>query len=122
MIVMALDHTRDFFSRLRFPPEDLSRAGPALFFTRWITHFCAPAFFLLAGVGASLAVSGGRSRKEVSRFLLTRGLFLMVLEVTEIGRASCRERVEVTGGGGGVKEKRRSRETVEMGELGHGDP
>jgi len=82
MIVMALDHTRDFFSRLRFPPEDLSRAGPAVFFTRWITHFCAPAFFLLAGVGASLAVSGGRSRKEVSRFLFTRGLFLMVLEVT----------------------------------------
>lgn len=84
MILMALDHTRDYFSNLRFQPEDLSRATPALFLTRWITHFCAPSFFLLAGVGVSLAMSGGRSRKQVSWFLLTRGLWLIVLEMTVI--------------------------------------
>ncbi len=82
MILMALDHTRDYFSKLHFQPEDLSKATPFLFATRWITHFCAPTFFLLAGVGAALAVSGGRSRREVSRFLLTRGLWLIFLEVT----------------------------------------
>lgn len=82
MIFMALDHTRDFFSNLRFPPEDLSRATPMLFFTRWITHFCAPTFFLLAGVGASLAITQGRTKREVSRFLLTRGLWLVFLEIT----------------------------------------
>lgn len=82
MILMALDHTRDYFSRLHFQPEDLTRATPFLFATRWITHFCAPTFFLLAGVGAALAVSGGRSTKEVGKFLLTRGLWLVVLEIT----------------------------------------
>jgi uncharacterized membrane protein len=82
MILMALDHTRDYFSNLRFQPEDLSKATPFLFATRWITHFCAPTFFLLAGVGAALAVSGGKSTKEVSKFLLTRGLWLVFLEVT----------------------------------------
>ncbi|MEO7367866.1 MAG: heparan-alpha-glucosaminide N-acetyltransferase domain-containing protein [Gemmatimonadaceae bacterium] len=82
MILMALDHTRDYFSKLHFQPEDLTKATPFLFATRWITHFCAPTFFLLAGVGAALAVSGGRSKKEISKFLLTRGLWLIVLEVT----------------------------------------
>ena len=81
MIVMALDHTRDFFSKLRFPPEDLSRATPALFFTRWITHFCAPAFFLLAGLGAALSLSRGRSIPSLSWFLFTRGLWLVFLEL-----------------------------------------
>lgn len=82
MILMALDHTRDFFSNLRFQPENLERSTPILFMTRWVTHFCAPIFFLLAGVGASLAISNGRSTKQVSRFLWTRGLWLVVLEVT----------------------------------------
>ena len=82
MIIMALDHTRDYFSSLRFPPEDLSRATPLLFFTRWITHLCAPAFFLLAGLGAALSLSRGRSKKSLSWFLLTRGLWLMFLEAT----------------------------------------
>ena len=82
MILMALDHTRDFFSNLRFQPEDLSRATPFLFFTRWITHFCAPAFFLLAGVGVSLSMSRGKSKREMSWFLVTRGLWLVVLELT----------------------------------------
>ncbi|MDQ3242540.1 MAG: heparan-alpha-glucosaminide N-acetyltransferase domain-containing protein [Gemmatimonadota bacterium] len=84
MILMALDHTRDFFSRLRFAPEDLARSYPALFMTRWVTHFCAPIFFLLAGVGASLSLSAGRSRKQLSFFLLTRGLWLVFLELTLI--------------------------------------
>ena len=82
MILMALDHTRDFFSVLRFQPEDLSKATPFLFFTRWITHFCAPTFFLLAGVGAALSMSRGKSTRQMSRFLFTRGLWLMFLEWT----------------------------------------
>ena len=82
MIFMALDHTRDFFSKLRFPPEDLSQSTPFLFFTRWITHFCAPSFFLLAGVSASLTLGRNRSKKELSWFLLTRGLWLVILELT----------------------------------------
>ena len=80
MIVMALDHTRDFFGVPGVSPTDVSRAGAALFFTRWITHFCAPVFFLLTGTGAYLSL-----RKKpigaLSRLLLTRGLWLIVLEV-----------------------------------------
>lgn len=82
MVLMALDHTRDYFSNLRIRPEDLSQATPFLFFTRWITHFCAPTFFLLAGVGVSLAMSRGKSKREMSWFLVTRGLWLVVLELT----------------------------------------
>lgn len=82
MIIMALDHTRDYFSNLRFSPEDMSKSFPALFATRWITHFCAPAFFFLAGVGASLSLQGGKSKRDLSRFLLTRGLWLVFLELT----------------------------------------
>ncbi len=84
MIVMALDHTRDYFSKLRFPPEDLAQATPFLFFTRWITHFCAPTFFLLAGVGAAISLTRGRSKKDLAWFLVTRGWWLMILEVTVI--------------------------------------
>jgi uncharacterized membrane protein len=82
MVLMALDHTRDFFSNLRFQPEDLSQSWPFLFFTRWITHFCAPTFFLLAGVGAALSMSRGKSKRQMSRFLFSRGLWLVVLEWT----------------------------------------
>ena len=87
MVFMALDHVRDFVSRLHFQPEDLSRATPALFATRWITHFCAPTFFLLAGVGIGIAMQRGRSVAQMSRFLVTRGLWLLVLEliITPIG-------------------------------------
>ena len=81
MVVMALDHTRDFLGDLVTNPTDLSRASTALFLTRWITHFCAPTFFLLAGTGARLSLAR-RGRDGVSRFLLTRGLWLVVLELT----------------------------------------
>jgi uncharacterized membrane protein len=85
MVIMALDHVRDFFTNLTFQPEDLSRTFPALFITRFVTHFCAPVFFLLAGTGASLAVARGKSLAAISRFLWTRGLWLVFLELTVMG-------------------------------------
>jgi uncharacterized membrane protein len=81
MVLMALDHVRDFFTNARFDPLDLSQTSTPLFLTRWITHFCAPTFVLLAGVSAYL-LSQRCSRAELSRFLFTRGLWLAVLEVT----------------------------------------
>jgi uncharacterized membrane protein len=79
MIVMALDHTRDFFGVPGDSPTDLSKASAALFFTRWITNICAPVFFLLTGTGSSLSLRR-RSRSELSRFLFRRGLWLIFLE------------------------------------------
>ncbi len=80
MILMALDHTRDFLGRPGIDPTNLAQAGPAMMLTRWITHFCAPVFSLLTGVGAYL-MSQRRTRGEMSRFLLTRGAWLIVLEL-----------------------------------------
>lgn len=79
MILMAIDHTRDYFGIPGQNPTDLSSATAALFFTRWITHFCAPVFFLLTGLGAYLSLRR-RSRGELSWFLLTRGVWLIFLE------------------------------------------
>ena len=87
MIIMALDHTRRFFTGLNFEPEDLAHTWGSLFFTRWITHFCAPVFFLLAGTGAYLMLGRGKSVAEVSRFLWMRGLWLIFLSATVIGYA-----------------------------------
>jgi len=84
MVVMALDHTRDYFTNLRFEPETLARTWAALFFTRWITHFCAPMFFFLAGTGAFF-YGRRRTPAELSQFLWTRGLWLIVLEFTVVG-------------------------------------
>jgi uncharacterized membrane protein len=80
MIVMALDHTRDFFGIPGQNPTDLASATAGLFLTRWVTYFCAPVFFLLTGTGAYLSLRR-RSPGELSRFLLTRGLWLIFLEV-----------------------------------------
>lgn len=66
MVIMALDHTRDFFTYLRFSPEDIVHTYGALFFTRVITHYCAPVFCFLAGTGAFLATSRGKTVKQVS--------------------------------------------------------
>ncbi|MBA3346044.1 MAG: DUF1624 domain-containing protein [Gemmatimonadales bacterium] len=81
MIIMALDHTRDFFGMPGQSPTDLATATPALFLTRWVTYICAPVFFLLMGTGAYLSLRR-QSTSELSRFLFTRGLWLIVLEVT----------------------------------------
>src|SRR5579872_2243564 len=82
MIIMALDHVRDYFHHdaYFFDPTDLTQTNPPLFFTRWITHFCAPIFMFLAGVSAQLyGIKNGR--KAVSFFLLTRGIWLILLEL-----------------------------------------
>ena len=80
MILMALDHTRDFLAYPGLNPTDLATTTIPLFFTRWITHFCAPVFFLLTGTGAFLSLRK-KSKRELSRFLFTRGLWLIFLEV-----------------------------------------
>ena len=79
MILMALDHTRDYFGA-PVNPTDVATTTVALFFTRWVTHFCAPVFFLLTGTGAFLALRR-RSIPGLSRFLHTRGLWLIFLEL-----------------------------------------
>jgi uncharacterized membrane protein len=79
MILMALDHTRDYFGA-PVNPTDVATTTVALFFTRWVTHFCAPVFFLLTGTGAFLALRR-RSIPGLSRFLFTRGLWLIFLEL-----------------------------------------
>src|SRR6266852_2645099 len=84
MVIMALDHLRDYFSYLTFPPEALARTYGWLFFTRWITHFCAPTFFFLAGTGAYLALGRGKTVGQISHFFWTRGLWLIFLELTVI--------------------------------------
>jgi uncharacterized membrane protein len=87
MVLMALDHTRDFMWSGRFAPEDLTHTNGVLFFTRVITHFCAPVFAFLAGTGAFLSTRRGKSVPQVSWFFLTRGLWLVVLEFTLVGFA-----------------------------------
>jgi len=84
MVLMALDHTRDFFSNAGVDPTNLEQAPAALFLTRWVTHFCAPVFVLLAGTGAYLS---HRPKRDLQTFLITRGLWLVVLEVTVVSFA-----------------------------------
>jgi len=85
IIIMALDHVRDYFhhSAYIYDPTDFSQTSVWIFFTRWITHFCAPVFTFLAGTSACL-IGFRKTRKEVSFFLFTRGLILVIGEVTLI--------------------------------------
>jgi uncharacterized membrane protein len=83
MVLMALDHTRDFFGNSALNPTDPATTTIPLFFTRWITHFCAPVFFLLTGTGAYLSLRK-KSKRELSRFLFTRGLWLIFLELVVV--------------------------------------
>lgn len=84
MVLMLLDHTREYVHRdgLVFDPSDLWRTTVVLFLTRWVTHFCAPAFVFLAGTGIALQLARGKPKREISRFLLTRGAWLIFLEFT----------------------------------------
>ncbi len=85
MVIMALDHVRDFFhvGAMSFSPTDLTKTTPALFLTRWITHFCLPVFMFAAGMGAFLWWrQRDHTKAQLSRFLWTRGLWFVVLELT----------------------------------------
>jgi uncharacterized membrane protein len=84
MVIMALDHTRDYLRDFGNDPTNLDTTTPALFATRWITHYCAPTFVFLAGAGAFLFGARGRTKREVAWFLLTRGLWLVILDITVI--------------------------------------
>ncbi|MEO7306400.1 MAG: heparan-alpha-glucosaminide N-acetyltransferase domain-containing protein [Ferruginibacter sp.] len=88
MVIMALDHVRDFFYKVNLEkagsaatgPTDLETTYPMLFFTRWITHFCAPIFVFLAGTSIYL-MSKKKTKKELSGFLISRGIWLIIVEV-----------------------------------------
>ena len=79
MILMALDHVRDYFGAAGINPTNPATTTVALFFTRWITHFCAPTFFLLTGTGAYLS-SRRKDPPALARFLVTRGIWMIVLD------------------------------------------
>jgi uncharacterized membrane protein len=84
MIIMALDHSRDFFHigvGLDQDPLDFATTTPILFMSRWITHFCAPVFVFLSGTSIFLYGSKGKTKKQVAVFLFTRGVWLMLAEI-----------------------------------------
>ena len=83
IVLMALDHVRGFFTDADFSATDLSRTDLMLFLTRWVTHLCAPAFVFLAGTSAFLSAQG-KDRHQFAIRLLTRGLWLVILELTVV--------------------------------------
>ncbi|NQZ80002.1 MAG: DUF1624 domain-containing protein [Colwellia sp.] len=86
MVIMALDHVRDFVFIGHFDPLDLSQTNTVLYFTRWITHLCAPIFVILAGVSAGL-MANRLSKIELSKFLIIRGVWLVFIELTVVSVA-----------------------------------
>ena len=86
MVIMALDHVRDYTNTgyMFADPTNLETTSPTLFFTRWITHFCAPIFVFLAGTSAFLYGSKKASKNELAKFLFTRGLWLVFIELTVV--------------------------------------
>jgi uncharacterized membrane protein len=84
MVIMALDHTRDFFSSVLFNPLDLTQTSPQLFLTRWITHFCAPIFVFLSGCSVFLSMQNGKSKSKAAGFLVKRGIWLIFVEIAII--------------------------------------
>lgn len=86
MIIMALDHDRDFIhaGAQSFSPEDLTKTSAILFFTRWVTHICAPVFMFTAGIGAYLWLQRGRTKRQLATYLVSRGIWLLLLEVTVV--------------------------------------
>jgi uncharacterized membrane protein len=85
MVLMALDHTRDYFSNAMFSPTDLSQTNMTYFMTRWVTHLCAPTFMFLAGVSAYLSARKRHySLNKLSVYLIQRGAILIAMELTII--------------------------------------
>jgi uncharacterized membrane protein len=84
IVIMGLDHVRDMVAITPFAPEDLSQTTPAWFFTRWITHYCAPIFVFLAGVSAFMYEVKVKDKKELASFLIKRGIWLLFIELVVI--------------------------------------
>jgi uncharacterized membrane protein len=104
MVLMALDHTRDFFGDISINPVDPEKTNVPLFYTRWVTHYCAPTFVFLTGVGVFLSSTRGRSLPQLSWFLLSRGLWIVLLELTYVRLmwTGCTDLKLVLDNGGGV--------------------
>ncbi|HYL72289.1 MAG TPA: heparan-alpha-glucosaminide N-acetyltransferase domain-containing protein, partial [Candidatus Dormibacteraeota bacterium] len=87
IVLMVLDHVRDYLhtSAYEFDALDPARTTAIVYATRWVTHFCAPTFVFLAGASVWLQRAHGKGRAELARFLVTRGLWLIVLELTVLG-------------------------------------
>jgi len=84
MVIMALDHVREFFSNTAYRATDVTQASVLLFITRWITHLCAPTFIFLSGVSVFLYFRKVNDFKKTSAHLITRGLWLIVIEILVI--------------------------------------